>query len=130
FVLHARGECRGWAVNSAQPQQIDTSVDVLQCVNEDGENLVTMTNFACTPSVLNSKTTLVSADFVGAFYRSMEATLDGEHLFLQGATGGWVKPVEGLGSFPQAREYGVDLAGTVVNALANAKPIRDAALTF
>lgn len=130
LVLQGRGECRGWVVNRSQPAELDTSVDVLQCVDEDGENMVTLTHFACTPAVLGSKTTLVSADFVGAFYRSMEATLGGEHVFLQGATGGWVQPVEGLANFPQAREYGVDLASTVVDALANAKPIRDTAIRF
>lgn len=130
FLLHSEGECRGWAVNRSQPDELDTSVQVLQCVDEDGESLVTLTHFACTPAVLDSKTTLVSADFVGAYYRSMEVTLDGEHLFLQGAAGGWVCPAEGTQTFPQAGDYGVDLAGTVVRALANAKVVRDATIRF
>lgn len=130
FLLYSRGERRGWTINKSQPSQLDTSVDVLQCVTADGESLVTLTHFACAPAILDSKNTLVSADYIGAFYRSMEATLGGDHLFTQGAIGGWVQPVDGSRTFPRARDFGVDLASTVVGALASAKPIRETGIQF
>jgi hypothetical protein len=130
YIVHSSGETRGWVANRSQPEKLDTSVTVLQCVDEDGDTIASLTHFACAPSVLDSKTTLVSADFVGAFYRSMNQTLDGEHLFLQGAIGGWVQPVAELRTFPKAREYGVELARTVVRALGDPKVLTDGTIRF
>jgi hypothetical protein len=130
FLLYGDGECRGWVVNRSQQDEVDTSVRTLQCVDADGDTIATLTQFACHPTVLDTKATLVSADFVGAYYRSMSATLEGEHLFLQGAIGGWVQPDVSQNTFPEAQEFGVDLARSVVSALSGAKGIRDTAIRF
>ena len=44
---------------------------------------------------LDAVHTVVSSDYVGAFYNSMSSQMPGEHLFLQGAIGGWVQPDKG-----------------------------------
>ena len=130
FLLHSEGECRGWVVNRSEPNNLDTSVTVLHIVDADGETIATLGHFACDPTVLDTKATLVSSDFVGAYYRSMNATLEGEHLFLQGPIGGWVQPDASLHTFPEAQEFGIDLARSVIRVLADAKVIRDTAIRF
>jgi len=128
-VAYAQTECTGWAVNDSEPDIVDHSVTVLQCTAPSGESVVTLTNFACHPTVLDGDTTQVSADWVGYFYESM-AALPGEHLFLQGAVGAWIQPVTPERTFALAEQYGTDLADKVLAALDRTEPLEDTALRF
>jgi hypothetical protein len=64
----------------------------------------------------------VSADYVGAYCHEMKRQLGGEHLFLQGAIGGWVQPVEPDGETTpeKAETRGRELATQALQSLAHA----------
>lgn len=114
----------GWVRNESVPEEIDRSVTTLQFLHEEtGECIATLTNFACHPTILDGVHDAVSADFVGGYYRGMEASSAGAHLFVQGAIGGWVQPNKGDRSFALADSYGKGLASTVIAALADAKAL-------
>lgn len=119
----AQTVCRGWAVNDSEPGELDNSVTILQCADEDGKPRATLTNFACHPTVLGGDTTLASADWTGTFYQKMSAALPGEHLFLQGGVGGWVQPKTPERTFALAARYGADLAEKTLAALEHTKPV-------
>ncbi len=122
-LVYAETECVGWAVNDSEPGVLDNSVTILQCLDAEGNSLATLTNFACHPTVLDGDTTLISADWVGAFYKAMAAAVPGEHLFLQGSVGAWIQPVTPERTFALAERYGKDLAEKTLAALRRAKPL-------
>ncbi|MCI0521316.1 MAG: neutral/alkaline non-lysosomal ceramidase N-terminal domain-containing protein [Chloroflexi bacterium] len=66
---------------------LDSSVNVLSVLREDGERLATLVNYACHGTVLGPDNLLASADWIGVMRRTVEAELGGLALFLQGATG-------------------------------------------
>ncbi|GMV99931.1 MAG: hypothetical protein AMXMBFR84_10700 [Candidatus Hydrogenedentota bacterium] len=119
-----------WVHNICEPGVLDRSVTSLQCLDSAGSNVVTITNFACHPTVFDAVHSVVSADYVGGFYRAMAKALPGEHVFVQGAVGGWVQPDKGDRSFPLADTYGGDLAKTVINALTKAQPVEGTRIRF
>jgi hypothetical protein len=80
--------------------------------------------------VLDGVSDQVSADYVAGFYRLMGQTLPGEHLFLQGAIGGWVQPVKGERTFALADGYGAEIARAALDALATAAPSLQPRLEF
>jgi hypothetical protein len=102
-------------------EEIDRSVTVLQFVGENGQNVASFTNFACHPTYLDAKYSTVSADYVGAFYQTMDAKLGGANLFLQGAIGGWVQPEGDKGTYEMAQQRGNELAAVVLAALGQPK---------
>jgi hypothetical protein len=120
----AKTECSGWAVNDSEAVVLDNSVTILECLDGQGKQIATLTNFACHPTVLDGDNTLVTADWVGAFYKTMAAALPGEHLFLQGGVGGWVQPQTPERTFALAEKYGSDLAEKSLTALKEAKPLQ------
>jgi len=61
---------------------------------------------------------------------AMAEALPGEHLFLQGAIGGWVQPVKGERTFALAERYGASLAEAAREALASAEPALQPRLEF
>jgi len=129
-AVWARTECKGWAVNDSEPENVDNSVTVLQFLDESGKSIATLTNFACHPTVLDGDNTLTSADWVAAFYESMEAKIPGEHLFLQGAIGCWMQPETPERTFELAHKYGEDLAAKTLAALKNTIPLKDTRVRF
>ena len=108
-----------WVENVSEPGLLDPTLSVLEIVRRDEaeSTIATLTNFACHPTVLGGDNPLVSADFLGGFYQSMAARSTGEHLFLQGAIGGWVQPVQAERTFDLAAAYGDELAGAVLSML-------------
>jgi hypothetical protein len=122
-LVWAQSECRGWAVNDSEPEILDNSVTILQCLDAEGRSVATLTNFACHPTVLDGNNTLVSSDWVYGFYKKMSEALPGEHLYLQGAIGAWIQPKTPERSFALAEQYGVDLAEKTLEALKQAKPV-------
>ncbi len=111
-----------WVENVSEPELLDRRLAVMQFVDAEGVSLLTLTNFACHPTVLGPDNTFVSADYVAGFYQAMSAALPGEHMFLQGAIGGWVQPLQGDRSHQLALEYGATLAAAAKRSLDVAEP--------
>jgi hypothetical protein len=95
---------------------------VMQFVDADGSTVATLTNFACHPTVMDGVSDQVSADYVAGFYRVMSDKLPGEHLFLQGAIGGWVQPDKTGRSFELADRYGASVAEAALTLIDQALP--------
>ncbi|MBI4559008.1 MAG: neutral/alkaline non-lysosomal ceramidase N-terminal domain-containing protein [Candidatus Hydrogenedentes bacterium] len=129
-IVCAETQCSGWAVNDSEPGEVDHTVSVLQCLDQNGKSIATLTNFACHPTVLDGDTTVASSDWVGAFYGAMAAALPGEHLFLQGAIGGWIQPVTPERTFALAEKYGKDLADKTLTALKSATAVKEPNVKF
>jgi len=129
-LAYAETECVGWAVNDSEPEILDNSVTILQCLDETGQSMATLTHFACHPTVLDGDTTLTGADWVGYFYQRMSEALPGQHLFLQGGIGAWIQPIAPQRTFEQAEEYGNDLAQKTLTALSDTKPLEGTPLRF
>jgi hypothetical protein len=119
-----------WVENVTEPGLLDPRLTVVRLIAGDGGTVATLTNFACHPTVLDGVSTEVSADYPGGFYRAMADALPGEHLFLQGAIGGWVQPVKGDQSAELAFGYGANLAEAALDALARAEPVLTPMLEF
>jgi hypothetical protein len=71
--------------------------------------------------VLGGDNTRVSADYLVGYYLEMAHQHGGEHLFLQGAIGGWVQPLEAADGFDQAERFGRELAGETTRLLGHAR---------
>jgi hypothetical protein len=108
----------GWVENICG-EEIDRSVTTLVFENFEGIPLVSMTNFACHPTFLDATFSEISADFVAGYYKEMKRNLPGEHLFLQGAIGGWIQPVIEKRDYITALEKGAGLAMATLDALQN-----------
>ena len=119
-----------WVNNLSEPDLLDQRLSILQFVDESGESLLTITNFACHPTVLGPNNTLTSADYLAGFYENMEDKISGEHMFLQGSIGGWVQPLQGDRSRNLAVKYGEQLAGQARQVLAHAEENLLANLNF
>ncbi len=129
-LVTAETECVGWAVNDSEPDELDNSVTILQCLGDSGEPIATLTSFACHPTVLDGDTSLISADWVGAFYKEMAANTPGEHVFVQGGVGGWVQPKTPERTFALAESYGKDLAAKTLAALEQTAPVNGTTVRF
>lgn len=66
---------------------VDRSLQMVSVLQEDGQRLATLVNYACHGTVLGPDNLLVSADWIGAMRQKVEAELGGLVLYLQGATG-------------------------------------------
>ncbi len=128
-LAYAETECKGWAVNDSEPDHLDNSVTILECLDAKGHSMATLTNFACHPTVLDNDTTQTSADWVASFYKTM-AALPGQHMFLQGAIGCWIQPKTPERTFALAEKYGTDLGQKTLEALKHTKPIDDTKVRF
>lgn len=122
----SRQSDQDWVENICEPELLDRTMSVLQFVGPDEVPVATLVNFACHPTVMDGVTDQVSADYVGGYYRAMAAALGGEHLFLQGAIGGWVQPRKDGRSFALADNYGASVAKSAL-ALLETLPAGDEA---
>ncbi|EKB48744.1 neutral/alkaline non-lysosomal ceramidase N-terminal domain-containing protein [Cecembia lonarensis] len=118
-----------WVANICE-EEIDRSVTVLQFLNDKGQNLLSLTNFACHPTYLDAVYNEVSADYVAGFYQEMEKQLGGEHIFLQGAIGGWIQPIDKGIPYTEVLQRGSGLANAAVSALKEGKNLQSASLSF
>lgn len=117
-----------WVANISDVE-IDRSVTTLQ-FKSGGATIATLTNFACHPTFLDAKYEDISADYVSAFYKTLTNTLGGEHLFVQGAIGGWVQPVDEVDTHVKVDERGTELAQVVIGALADAQRLAGNGIAF
>ncbi|MBL7874639.1 MAG: alkaline ceramidase [Cyclobacteriaceae bacterium] len=118
-----------WVQNICN-EEIDRTVSILQLLNKQGKAIATLTNFACHPTFMDAGFSEISADYIHGYYQEMKKKTGGEALFLQGAIGGWVQPVDGAGTFDKAFNRGRELADAVLSALPNATPLRSTAISF
>lgn len=109
-----------WIENISEPGDFDRELTVIRIDDHSGRCLATLTNFACHPTILDGVHNVVSSDWIGGHYRGMQDQLPGEHLFLQGAVGGWIQPDKGDRSFELADRYGRELAAEALAALEGA----------
>ena len=119
-----------WVHNISEPEEIDRSLTVLQLTDPSGQNIATLTNFACHPTFFDAVHTEVSADYVGAFYEDMSVDMAGEHLFLQGAIGGWVQPDKEDQSYEIGWKRGGELSAKVKGLLASKRTLDSTSIDF
>ena len=115
YAITNHGE--GWVENISEPEELDRSVTILRFIDQQNKNIVTLTNFACHPTVMDGSTGEVSSDYVAGYYESMDKQQGGVNMFLQGAIGGWVQPEHVPKTFKDAYEKGNGLAAIVTEAL-------------
>lgn len=115
-----------WVENLTEPGLLDPRLATLVLEDEEGVVVATLTNYACHPTVRDAIADDVSADWIAGFYAAMGRALPGEHLFLQGAIGGWVQPDKGDRSHALAARYGEALAHATIALLEDAPVIPDA----
>ncbi|MEE4384618.1 MAG: hypothetical protein V2J02_21695, partial [Pseudomonadales bacterium] len=115
-----------WVLNVTEPGLLDPQLATLVLEDESGTVVATLTNYACHPTVRDAVADDVSADWIAGFYAAMTRALPGEHLFLQGAIGGWVQPDKGDRSHTLAARYGETVAEATLTLLEDAPVIPDA----
>ena len=112
-----------WVSNICEPKEIDRALSTIQFTDINGENIATLTNFACHPTFYDAVQNEVSADYVGAFYSDLSQSIAGEHLFFQGAIGGWVQPLKEDQSFEVGQKRGDELSAEVQRLLKQKKEL-------
>jgi hypothetical protein len=105
-----------WVANICN-EEIDRSVTTLWFKRPDGREVASLTNFACHPTILDAKHNVVSSDYPGYFYNKLDTEIGGVNLFLQGAIGGWVQPVNTEGTPEMAKVRGEGLALSVIESM-------------
>lgn len=123
-IFSASGEFgEEWVSNICEPEEIDRELGTIQFLDTSGKNIATITNFACHPTFYDAVQNKVSADYVGAFYADLSKSLPGEHLFFQGAIGGWVQPLKEDQSFEVGQRRGEELSAEVQRLLKEKKEL-------
>ncbi len=111
-------------------EEIDRSVSILQFRDERNKVITTLSNFASHPTILDAEFSVISADFVGGYYKHMKQTTGAEGLFLQGAIGGWIQPEGMPKTIESANQFGEDLAKEVLNSVSEAKQMMVVEIAF
>ncbi len=76
----------GVTVIDANPQgPTDPEVGILRVDDSSGGPLAVLVNYACHPVVLGTQSNVISADWPGAMRRTIENSVSGKVLYLQGA---------------------------------------------
>lgn len=110
----------GVTVIAANPEgPIDEEVGVLRIDGLDGTPLATLVNYACHPVVLGNGSNVISADWVGAMRRTVEAVNNSKVLFLQGASAD-INPRPGIpcDSEQVLERLGIEIGGEVLKVWA------------
>lgn len=128
YAIANHGE--GWVENISEPEELDRSVTILRFIDQQNKNIVTLTNFACHPTVMDGSTGEVSSDYVAGYYESMDKQQGGVNMFLQGAIGGWVQPEHVPKTFKDAYEKGNGLATVVSESLKQPAPLKQNKILF
>lgn len=119
-----------WVHNISQPNELDKMLTVIRFRDGQGNNLATLTNFACHPTFVDAVHHEISADYPGGFYQTMDRELGGVNLFLQGAIGGWVQPEGEPQTFEQAFKRGDEMARTAMALLNNGKKLKGGGIQY
>lgn len=112
---------------------IDSTMTVLAAYTPGGRLIGTLMNWAAHPTLLANGNTLISADYPGAYYKHMAETLDGIHIFINGAVGasiqalavenGWWKWLFSSADWDDWDDFGIALTEDVVALMAEATPV-------
>jgi hypothetical protein len=130
-VVYAETQHREeWVYNISDSLNLDRSLVSMQFLDQTGNSIATLNNFACHPTIMDGRSTEISADYVGGTYRILDQELGGENLFLQGAIGGWVQPEYVPQTFASAQEKGTGLGQAILQALTQATPLAHTALKY
>jgi len=78
------------AYNYYAPDLYDREMSVLQAVRPSGKPIATLVNFAIHPEVLGNEVGIVSPDCIGPMCDTIEASVGGMAMFMNGAQGGMV----------------------------------------
>ncbi len=114
-----------WVFNIAETDELDRSLTVLRFRDKYNYNVATLTNFACHPTFLDAINDQVSSDYVGGYYKKMDAYQGGNNFFIQGSIGGWVQPEYEDKTSIQAFYRGKELAEKVISILQNSQPLNE-----
>ncbi len=112
-----------WVHNISEPEELDRALTVLQWMDEQNKNVLTISNFACHPTFLDAVNEGVSSDYVGGYYQRLDSIQQGGNMFIQGAIGGWVQPEHEDKTHVQAFYRGRELANEVNRLLGAATPL-------
>ncbi len=109
------------SVNIRDEALIDRHIEVLQAVDEAGNGIGTLVNWACHPETLWNDNTLVTADFAGYLCRTVEEEAGGTAVFINGALGGMVTVDTGdVHTFEEAERIGAAVGRAAMDALEGA----------
>ncbi len=87
----ATGEAKGKiAYNYYAPQLFDPRMSVIQAVDANDKNIVTLVNYAIHPEVLGNGVGILSPDLIGPLCDRIESETGGMAIFMNGAQGGMV----------------------------------------
>jgi hypothetical protein len=120
----------GWVANISIEGELDDEVSAIQFLDAKGKSIATMTNFACHTTVLNGDATLISSDYAGGLYRRLDKKYKGVNIFLQGAIGGWVQPVNTPDNYENAMRTGERLGLVVTDVLTSGQIMDNKSVSF
>jgi len=120
----------GWVANLSIENELDKEVSIIQFLDLKNKSIATMTNFACHTTVLNGDATLISSDYAGGLYKTLDKKYKGVNIFLQGAIGGWVQPVNIEPTYENAMKVGNKLGEVVINILGQGPLEEENNITF
>ena len=112
---------------------IDDTMTLLAAYDEEQRLLGTLMNWACHPTVMGQKSTLISSDFAGAYYRLMGEEMEGTHIYVNGLLGAMIQPVPrwlNPDAWDEVDRVGRGLADDAQSLLAVAGRIDDPAIRF
>ncbi len=102
---------------------LDDRAAILEVRAKNGTVLGRLVNMQCHATVMGPENLLISADWVGAMRRSLEANHDGLNLYIQGATGD-LNPQMNVGTdFENVVAIGNKACQAVVGILTDLQPI-------
>ena len=109
---------------------IDHTLTVLRAEGLDGVPIATLTNWACHPTAEYMDNRLISADWIGAFYQTMDRKNAGISMYVNGSIGATVQPfapghvlfAEGE-NFRWVEEMGPKVADVAWRLLESAVPV-------
>ena len=102
----------------------DDEVVVLQAKDSAGQTIATLVNFASHPEVMDSKSTVITADFCYYLNRDIEEEFGGGSMFVNNALGGMVTANVTENTFEETERIGSLLAEKVIEAMKNAELIK------
>jgi hypothetical protein len=121
--------------NARVRQILDTELSAMRLVGKDGKTVATLVNYACHPEVLNNDQ--LTSDFPHWLRLRVEEKLGGVAVYMNGAQGGMVtadiqkeETYPKGEAWPEAERIGNLLGDKTLEALANAAPADDTAMTF
>lgn len=119
-----------WVFNISDSLNLDRSLTILQFLDQKGESIATLNNFACHPTIMDGTSSAVSADYVSSMYTVLDKKIGGVNFFLQGAIGGWVQPEYEAKSFENVDKRGLELGRKIMTALKDPIKLNSESIQF